>query len=222
MRQLRPGRVHDKDEVTRPGWRVGSAWCSPTEKRRLTPFTSAALPRTRLTLLTWNREHIGSAPVRSNERIHRSAARPAQGFLQVCKFVHDQAGEHRGMAVGLPGLAIQFNYADGRAVVVRDAAGDGEYRLLPRVVLPFQMKVPAGILRKGGADTIMLLRLGAAANALQTVLAQHAQVPEHRRLVDQRNLAHLSIFVVSYIQEVTKIIFGSPRLRQRSRVAPSN
>ncbi|MBI2220593.1 MAG: hypothetical protein HYU53_05240 [Acidobacteria bacterium] len=132
----------------------------------------------------------------------------AQGFLQVCKFVHDQAGEHRGMAVGLPGLAIQFNYADGRAVVVRDAAGDGEYRLLPRVVLPFQMKVPAGILRKGGADTIMLLRLGAAANALQTVLAQHAQVPEQRGLVDQRNLAHLSIFVVSYIQEVAKIIYG--------------
>lgn len=80
----------------------------------------------------------------------------AQGVLQVCKFVHDQAGEHRGMAVGLLGSAIQFNYADGRVVAVRDATGDGEYRLLPRVVLPFQMKVPAGILRKAGTDTIML------------------------------------------------------------------
>lgn len=95
-----------------------------------------------------------------------------QTFLQICKFVYDQAGEHRGMALGLPGSVIQFNYADGRAVTVLNAVGDGEYRPLPRVVLPFQIKVPAGILRKAGPDTIMLLRLGAAANALQTVLAQ--------------------------------------------------
>lgn len=133
----------------------------------------------------------------------------AQGFLQLCKFVYDQAGEHRGMALGLPGSTIQFNYADGRLVTVREAVGDSdaEYRMLPRVVLPFQITVPAGILKKAGTDAVMLLRIGAAANALQTVLAQHAHVPEQRGLVNQRDLAHLSIIIASYIQEVAKIIY---------------
>jgi hypothetical protein len=133
----------------------------------------------------------------------------AQGFLQLCKCVYDQAGGHRGMALGLPGSTIQFTFADGRLVTVREAVddSDAEYRLLPRVVLPFQITVPAGILKKAGTDAIMLLRIGAAANALQTVLAQHAQVAEERGLVHQRDLAHLSIIIASFIHEVAKIIY---------------
>ena len=132
----------------------------------------------------------------------------AQGFLQLCRFVYEQAGEHQGMALGLPGSTMQFHFADGRLVTVREAVDDkdAEYRLLPRVLLPFQITVPAGILKKAGTDGIMLLRLGAAANALQTVLAQHAQASEQRGLVHQRNLAHLSIIIASYIREVARII----------------
>jgi hypothetical protein len=77
-------------------------------------------------------------------------ASSAQGLSQVYKFVYDESGEpHQGMVAGLPDSMMRFNYSDGRVVTVREAVGDsdGGYRTLPPVVLPFQVIVPAGILK---------------------------------------------------------------------------
>jgi hypothetical protein len=137
-------------------------------------------------------------------------ASDAEGFLQIAKFVHDEAGAPQGIYVGGPDTVVAWNYADGRRVTVREANEDAniEYRLLPRVVLPFQIKIPAGVLRLAETDAIMLLRAGSAANALQTILESHGELPTKgaRGLVDQRNLIHLTIIIASYIRELAQIV----------------
>jgi hypothetical protein len=72
--------------------------------------------------------------------------------------------------------------------------------------LPTRIIVPAKVLQEAPGDALIVLRLGAAANALQTLLLLERGAPERPHMSYSRDLVHVFVMVASYIREVSYIL----------------
>jgi hypothetical protein len=136
----------------------------------------------------------------------------AAAMLQLAKYLYQEFGEPRGLYIaGRPNCLLQHSFGDGHLVVVRQAtvqeAQAHTFRPLPRVALPFQIHIPARILQTAEQDAVLLLRLGAVGNALQTVL-QGSTTGDRDGTVRKRDLIHRTLIVASFVQELDKIVHG--------------
>jgi hypothetical protein len=79
------------------------------------------------------------------------AASDGQSVMQLMEFAQSTFGAWQGVYFGNDPHII-FNYSDGRSVSVRDPKAeelrDASFKQLPKVWIPFQIKVPASILQK--------------------------------------------------------------------------
>ena len=85
------------------------------------------------------------------------------------------------------------------------ADDDDSVEILPQVVLPFRMIGPAGIMQKTPDDWVLVFRLGAASNALLTVMLWNLRTEAHE-LTRTRGLIHTTLIVASYINEVRVVL----------------
>lgn len=129
-------------------------------------------------------------------------------MTQVWAFVRRMFGEWQGVAIA---EEVHFSYADGRYVLVRDPTSDElrscDFRALPKVTIPFQIQLPAAVLQKAEQDAIIILRIGAIANALQAVALRSRPSESTSSLVQQRDQVQQALIVASYMHEARKVIY---------------
>src|SRR5262245_15298995 len=137
------------------------------------------------------------------------AASDAIAPLQLTRFVREMFGEWRGVSVA---EAFAFHYDGGRTVTARDPTPDEArrhtFRRLPLIVVAFQLNLPVATLRKAEQDAVLILRVGAAANALQTVLLATRPPDATSDLVAIRDSVQRAMSVASYVVELRKVIHG--------------
>lgn len=155
------------------------------------------------------------SPVTRTEYIELSGRDPVdfavadgQAPLQLIEFVRATFGVPRGMGFG---DETMFSYGD-RIVIARDPTPnelrEHSFRPLQRRAIPFQLTVPALVLQKAEHDAVLILRLGAVANALQTVLFASRDPDSTTQVVRERDLVHRAVIVASYVHEARKVIYN--------------
>jgi hypothetical protein len=76
------------------------------------------------------------------------------------------------------------------------------------VTIPYQVSLPAKLLKTAERDAVLIMRLGAIANALQTVLMSGRAEEHTNPMVAARDRLHRALIVASYIREVEHIVDG--------------